>query len=535
MALNENVKMVELGCGRKKTPGYIGIDRFPLPGVDIVADLNEGLPLEDNSIDIVYASHSLEHLNDISNIMSEIYRICKHKAIVHIRAPYFMTSLNIANHYHKLIFNEDTFRLFTNYPTKMVDAEEYYCPQAREWGQGQSDNSSMKIEFTMLKMEFFYYKEYSHLTEQEKRRARRAFSNVCDQIYYVLAVNKEEKPLTDDECRKLLSRAKGLEPIEIAQLRQRDTKVQNDKTNTVYYDIIKPFLANNEATQKKLENEYLSIVKQVHNDRQEVEQRLSNEITSLLERLQREQDLCERVLTQQLLIGEIRLGKRIDDISYELFKYEKAQKAELIEINKRIDERIAIFEKKMQDHILQEKQIKDQVENLNMAQDSLGAVTLELLKLKERRNFLYRYFSFFRKENDLFSSIQVNHKAYTDSLILKCSRFHKNSTIVLSNTLPYNGYFEYQVVGYGDKINFFLISCIGAKVFVEVVVNREIVKQKKFTVEYEGKHDIFVGDIRGEAAIRFKILDNKSIVRLLQVANRRFGLFSYKSLAAYID
>ena len=41
--------IVELGCGRKKKQGRIGIDRVDLTNVDIVADMEEGLSfLPDN-------------------------------------------------------------------------------------------------------------------------------------------------------------------------------------------------------------------------------------------------------------------------------------------------------------------------------------------------------------------------------------------------------------------------------------------------------------------------------------------------------
>ena len=68
---------VELGCGKTKQKGFIGVDRFPLEGVDIVADLNGTIPFADNSVDVIYSSHALEHLDSIENSMKEIYRICK--------------------------------------------------------------------------------------------------------------------------------------------------------------------------------------------------------------------------------------------------------------------------------------------------------------------------------------------------------------------------------------------------------------------------------------------------------------------------
>src|SRR5689334_18726276 len=51
---------IDLGCGLSKTEGFIGFDRFQLPGVDIVCDLDKGIPLADNSVEYVLASHFLE-------------------------------------------------------------------------------------------------------------------------------------------------------------------------------------------------------------------------------------------------------------------------------------------------------------------------------------------------------------------------------------------------------------------------------------------------------------------------------------------
>lgn len=200
---NENLVKVELGCGYTKSEGYIGVDRFEMPGVDIVADLDQSIPLESDSVDMLLASNSLEHLENLSHTMSEIYRVCRDRAIVHILAPYHNTSLNQANIYHKQVFNEDTFRFFTDYPECLcIDRDEYYCPHAVLWGLAQSDNSESVTDFRLIHMEFFYYREYRALTECQKRHARKALNNVCDMVYYVLVVNKSDK-LSEDEFKAL--------------------------------------------------------------------------------------------------------------------------------------------------------------------------------------------------------------------------------------------------------------------------------------------------------------------------------------------
>jgi len=133
------VVSVDLGCGKKKQSGFIGIDRFPLPGVDIVADMNKGLPLTDNSVDYLVASHSLEHVDDLLFTMQEIYRVCKHRALVCIVAPYCNTSLNMANPFHKQAFNEHSPRFFTTSSWTPLSKSDYESPGIPEWGLAESD------------------------------------------------------------------------------------------------------------------------------------------------------------------------------------------------------------------------------------------------------------------------------------------------------------------------------------------------------------------------------------------------------------
>lgn len=56
-ALSNKPVVLELGCGKKKRQGAIGIDRIDLPEVDIVADVEEGLDfLPDGYVDEIYAT-----------------------------------------------------------------------------------------------------------------------------------------------------------------------------------------------------------------------------------------------------------------------------------------------------------------------------------------------------------------------------------------------------------------------------------------------------------------------------------------------
>lgn len=211
---------VDLGCGTNKEPGFIGIDCLPLPGVDIVADLNKKLPLKSDSVDYLAACHSLEHVQDLLFTMGEIYRICKHLALVCIVAPYSNTSANIANPFHKQAFNEHTPRFFTNSPHTLIPQEDWAFPHAIPWGLGNSDNSTCQIDFRCLRIEYFYFPQYRSLSRQKKRQLRQTFLNVVDQIMYYLLVVKQ--PISNEEIEQLAKTIPYPEPWIVTDRRNRD-------------------------------------------------------------------------------------------------------------------------------------------------------------------------------------------------------------------------------------------------------------------------------------------------------------------------
>lgn len=69
---------------------YTGVDLSPGPGVDIVADASQGLPVPDASYDAVTAVDLLEHLDDMQSALDDFRRVSRgHLAIVLPNAAYF--------------------------------------------------------------------------------------------------------------------------------------------------------------------------------------------------------------------------------------------------------------------------------------------------------------------------------------------------------------------------------------------------------------------------------------------------------------
>ena len=181
---------IDLGCGTNKQRGFIGADRSPMPGVDVIVDFNEVLPFKNDSVDLLLASHSLEHARDLLSSIREVYRICRSGAQICIVAPYSSQRLNLVNPYHLSMFNEHTPRFWTNYQEILIDPEEIEHPHATGWGLSESDHSNSAIDLRLVRMEFFHFKKYRDLPMNRKRSLRRERVDVCDQIMYHLIVWK---------------------------------------------------------------------------------------------------------------------------------------------------------------------------------------------------------------------------------------------------------------------------------------------------------------------------------------------------------
>ena len=115
---------VELGCGPRKRPGRIGIDRLDLPEVDIVADLEAGLPfLPDRSVDEIHCRSFLEHVENFEHLFTEMIRVLKDDGRACIFVPHFSNPYFYSDYTHRRPFGLYTFYYFTdreNQPRRKV-------------------------------------------------------------------------------------------------------------------------------------------------------------------------------------------------------------------------------------------------------------------------------------------------------------------------------------------------------------------------------------------------------------------------------
>jgi len=83
------VKKINLGCGYNHIEGYINIDNREETKPDMVADILEGLPFDDNSVDEVRAYDFLEHIpiGQTIQVITEIWRVLKPGGVFESSTP----------------------------------------------------------------------------------------------------------------------------------------------------------------------------------------------------------------------------------------------------------------------------------------------------------------------------------------------------------------------------------------------------------------------------------------------------------------
>jgi predicted SAM-dependent methyltransferase len=90
---------------------------------DILA--KEPLPLKNNSAEIVYTSHTIEHITDEAalHLFSEVNRVLKHGGVFRVTAP------NIDLHYQAYLRNDRHFFYWTKYYNKVSQYQKVHLKQ----------------------------------------------------------------------------------------------------------------------------------------------------------------------------------------------------------------------------------------------------------------------------------------------------------------------------------------------------------------------------------------------------------------------
>jgi predicted SAM-dependent methyltransferase len=121
---------LHLGCGEKYIPGFVHVDVLPYDHVDHIAQVDSLDFIDDQSVDLIYASHLLEHFgrHEYLGVLGEWFRVLRGGGVLRLGVPDFraiaeeyLTSSRLDDviglcvggqrdewDFHKMIFDEHT-------------------------------------------------------------------------------------------------------------------------------------------------------------------------------------------------------------------------------------------------------------------------------------------------------------------------------------------------------------------------------------------------------------------------------------------
>jgi len=83
---------LDIGCGKRKAEGFLGVDSIAFEGVDIVMDASKpGWQWADGEVDEVHSSHFIEHLTNNERVVfwNELCRVLKKGGQARVITPHW--------------------------------------------------------------------------------------------------------------------------------------------------------------------------------------------------------------------------------------------------------------------------------------------------------------------------------------------------------------------------------------------------------------------------------------------------------------
>lgn len=93
----ESEKKLHIGCGKRYLPGFIHVDARKLPHVDHVCSADKLGMFDDNSVDLIYACHVLEHFKrtETIKVLMEWNRVLKSGGTLRLAVPDFESLIKV--------------------------------------------------------------------------------------------------------------------------------------------------------------------------------------------------------------------------------------------------------------------------------------------------------------------------------------------------------------------------------------------------------------------------------------------------------
>ena len=179
---------INIGAGDTKLEGYVTLDYDANSNPDYQLDIEKDrFPFEDNTVETVVAHHILEHLGEgYFHCLQEIYRVCKHGAIVDIRVPHPRHDSFLADPTHRRPITVVGLQLFSQKFNKHCREQGYASSRLGEY---------FKVDYEVLNYRYIpddrVRAKFQSFTADQIEDYASDHNNIISEIHIKLVVNKE--------------------------------------------------------------------------------------------------------------------------------------------------------------------------------------------------------------------------------------------------------------------------------------------------------------------------------------------------------
>lgn len=179
---------LNIGSGYKKYPDFLNVDLDPLTNPDFCINIETDIfPIESNTVEEIKAYHILEHISDgFYHLLKELYRICKHRAIIDIQVPHHRSEVWYGDTSHVRFITVDNMRQFS---------KKYNKWHIEKWGSSSGFGLKLDVDFEIVEFNFIpneiWIDRFKEMSQEQIIEVSRNFNNVYNETHIKLMVIKD--------------------------------------------------------------------------------------------------------------------------------------------------------------------------------------------------------------------------------------------------------------------------------------------------------------------------------------------------------
>jgi hypothetical protein len=181
---------LNIGSGGVKLEEFVTCDYDPLAEPDYLINLEtDTFPFPDNSVEVVVAHHILEHLGEgYFHCLKELYRVCKHGALIDIRVPH---------HRHDYFVDDPTHRRPITIGGLLLFSKKHNRVCKEQGAASSRLGDYFDVDFEILDFDYSpssqYRTEFVGEPRDKVERYLKEHNNIIEELWVKLVVVKHDQ------------------------------------------------------------------------------------------------------------------------------------------------------------------------------------------------------------------------------------------------------------------------------------------------------------------------------------------------------